>query len=385
MASLRSILNPEDLTRRDGETSVSPTTPDSAASPSSAGYDAIHCDDHEHGSGAVVQRWKFPDHAAHPNCPDTLDCLPNTESDERPQHTLPVILRCAILGSPRKRLTIREIYASMEAKYPFYRTAGPTWKQSVRHHLSLNRLFERQPRPVTDPGFGSYWTVNLLAPPGTKRPRKRGRPKDKSDGLLGPGQTPTQDKKAARAARSTPYASPTQEECDEDAQGTDEDDFESEEDQAAMMQLDSARDRPLLPRLGVAHQQRPIMNGPPMPPPPPTYLPPSQGQSPSSYVSDSNSPVDRLQSEITSLRRQAAEAVSLSVRLTDQLSQAQAEAARSKNHMHTVEQLLEEETRKRRQAERDADDEAARRRSLEEQLEDLRMRWPSASSINAHN
>lgn len=48
-------------------------------------------------------------------------------------------------------------------------------QQSVRHHLSLNRLFERQPRPVTDPGFGSYWTVNLLAPPGTKRPRKRGR------------------------------------------------------------------------------------------------------------------------------------------------------------------------------------------------------------------
>ena len=28
---------------------------------------------------------------------------------------------------------------------------------------------------MTDPGFGSYWTVNLDAPPGTKRPRKRGR------------------------------------------------------------------------------------------------------------------------------------------------------------------------------------------------------------------
>ena len=66
------------------------------------------------------------DHAPHPNCPDTLDCLPNT--DGRPQHTLPVILRCAILGSPRKRLTIREIYAAMENKYPYYKTAGSTWK-----------------------------------------------------------------------------------------------------------------------------------------------------------------------------------------------------------------------------------------------------------------
>lgn len=139
-------------------------------------------------------------HDPHPDCPDTLACLPDTMG--RPQHTLPVILRCAILGSPKKRLTIREIYAAMEKKYPYYKTAGPAWKvrlsalqlsfvfaganrtclahrcpwqQSVRHHLSLNRLFERQQRPATDPGFGSYWTVNLEAPPGTKRPRKRGR------------------------------------------------------------------------------------------------------------------------------------------------------------------------------------------------------------------
>lgn len=66
------------------------------------------------------------DHKAHPDCPDTLACLPDTHG--RPQHTLPVILRCAILGSLRKRLTIREIYATMEAKYPYYKTAGQTWK-----------------------------------------------------------------------------------------------------------------------------------------------------------------------------------------------------------------------------------------------------------------
>ena len=66
------------------------------------------------------------DHKAHADCPDTLACLPDTNG--RPQHTLPVILRCAILGSSRKRLTIREIYAAMESKYPFYKSAGQTWK-----------------------------------------------------------------------------------------------------------------------------------------------------------------------------------------------------------------------------------------------------------------
>ena len=68
-------------------------------------------------------------HEPHPNCPDTLTCLPDT--DGRPQHTLPVILRCAILGSPKKRLTIREIYAAMEKKYPYYKTAGPAWKVNI--------------------------------------------------------------------------------------------------------------------------------------------------------------------------------------------------------------------------------------------------------------
>jgi hypothetical protein len=79
------------------------------------------------------------DHKAHPDCPDTLACLPDTNG--RPQHTLPVILRCAILGSPRKRLTIREIYATMEAKYPYYKTAGQTWKVYcfiVVHCLAAN-------------------------------------------------------------------------------------------------------------------------------------------------------------------------------------------------------------------------------------------------------
>ena len=69
------------------------------------------------------------DHQAHADCPDTLACLPDTHG--RPQHTLPVILRCAILGSPRKRLTIREIYATMESKYPYYKSAGETWKVCI--------------------------------------------------------------------------------------------------------------------------------------------------------------------------------------------------------------------------------------------------------------
>lgn len=34
-----------------------------------------------------------------------------------------------------KRLTIRDIYAAMEEKYPYYRTAGSTWKVSFPSYL----------------------------------------------------------------------------------------------------------------------------------------------------------------------------------------------------------------------------------------------------------
>ncbi|KAF9041847.1 hypothetical protein BDZ89DRAFT_981310 [Hymenopellis radicata] len=315
-----------------------------------------------------VQPWQYQDHEPHPNCPDTLDCLPDT--DGRPQHTLPVILRCAILGSPRKRLTIREIYAAMEGKYAYYRSAGPTWKQSVRHHLSLNRLFERQPRPVTDPGFGSYWTVNLLAPPGTKRPRKRGRPNKEKEAAL-------QAKKRGRPRnKEGPYGSPTtdrsmhdEEDFDDEGQGTEEDEFESEED--ASMQLDR---RP--PHSSQSHPHQTQSQ----------YPPPAASSSmvrnpfPIDPSDDAkNNLIERLQIEVAGLRRQSAEAVSLSIRLTDQLAQAQGAESRAKASLRTLEFLLEEESRKRREAERDADEEADLRRGMEEQLKELRMRLSTAS------
>ena len=139
-------------------------------------------------------------HPYHPDCPNSLNCLPDTH--EKPNHILPVIVRSAILGSPKQKLTIREIYKAIENKFPYFRTTEVNWKvgaatrftsailltrscdqDSIRHNLSLNKLFEKVPRPLTDPGIGSYWTVNIAAR-GAKRPRKRkGRPsKDVDDG-----------------------------------------------------------------------------------------------------------------------------------------------------------------------------------------------------------
>jgi hypothetical protein len=90
---------------------------------------------HVPGASAITQWRHAAEHKEHPHCPSSLHCLRDT--DARPPHTLPVILRCTILGSPNKKLTIREIYAAMENKYPWYKTAGNAWKVYTHATLSI--------------------------------------------------------------------------------------------------------------------------------------------------------------------------------------------------------------------------------------------------------
>ena len=255
-------------------------------------------------------------------------------------------------------------------------------QQSVRHHLSLNRLFEKQPRPVTDPGFGSYWTVNLSAPPGTKRPRKRGRPVKATE----ESSNPTQQKKRGRPRKSVDLSSTLNsvtvgsgravppcnvsalrtrgnehdDEIGEEDQGGDghamsEDDYESEEDmvvpphhQSSLAGLDAFR-------LNEA----------------PSCFPSTSTSRALITQSDDNL-VDRLQIEMAGLRRQSADAISVSLKISDQLAEAQAEAARAKTALRTVEGMLEEEVRKRREAEHLADHEAKLRRAAEDAITRMR-------------
>ncbi|KAJ6483884.1 hypothetical protein DFH09DRAFT_1054687 [Mycena vulgaris] len=385
MSSLKNILNPE--RKRSVKLLVCPPeqasstweTAGSHPSPGSSSEDEL--DD-----------YNPLEHIPHPDCPDSLACLPDT--DGRPQHTLPVILRCAILGSPRKRLTIREIYAAMEEKYAYYRTAGPTWKQSVRHHLSLNRLFERQPRPATDPGFGSYWTVNLAAPPGTKRPRKRGRPNKvpKKDDTVEEGSSkprrgrPRKDDSPVpvAVADSTMSTEPSvqvddDEEVDmliyeddpvDELEGhvvsEQEDECESEE-----KLLHPFERRQSLTGLtpygssGGCH----IIPDPPMSPDPklsPEHRIPSDPPNTEEII-------ERLQMEMAHLRRQSADAITLSIRLTDQLARAQSDTSKVQSALEAMEIKLRDETNKRRQAEREVSEAVRSKHAAEDALQSMRF------------
>ncbi|KZT73587.1 winged helix DNA-binding domain-containing protein, partial [Daedalea quercina L-15889] len=92
----------------------------------------------------------------------------------KPNFPYSTLIRAAILGSPRGALTLQGIYRALEDRFEWFRNnrKDKAWKNSIRHSLSLNKLFRWVQRPITEPGNGSYWTVDFNAGEGNKRERK---------------------------------------------------------------------------------------------------------------------------------------------------------------------------------------------------------------------
>lgn len=86
--------------------------------------------------------------------------------------------------------------------------------------------------------------------------------------------------------------------------------------------------------------------------------------------------IQHMRQEIASLRRTSAEAVSTSIRLSEQLSNAHFEVARCREATRDLEEMLQDETVKRRDAERLKEVEAERRRAAEQALSNMAIHSP---------
>ncbi|KAF8645878.1 hypothetical protein AX16_007536 [Volvariella volvacea WC 439] len=115
-----------------------------------------------------------------PGLPVDLWSLPDPPPGQRPSYTLPVLVKLAIYGSENKRLTLQGIYDAIAERFEYYRKQKKNaWKHSIRHNLSLNKVFRRAYRAVVDTDAkgdrGGFWVLDFSEGEGYKRDRRRTR------------------------------------------------------------------------------------------------------------------------------------------------------------------------------------------------------------------
>lgn len=112
------------------------------------------------------------------NKPSSSDKKSGIRRQEKPPYSYIALIVMAIQHSPAKRLTLSEIYAFLQQRFPFFRGAYQGWKNSVRHNLSLNECFIKLPKGLGRPGKGHYWTIDpaseFMFEEGSFRRRPRG-------------------------------------------------------------------------------------------------------------------------------------------------------------------------------------------------------------------
>ena len=78
--------------------------------------------------------------------------------EPKPQHSYIGLIAMAILSHPDHKLVLSDIYQHILDNYPYFRSRGPGWRNSIRHNLSLNDCFIKAGRSAN--GKGHYWAIH---------------------------------------------------------------------------------------------------------------------------------------------------------------------------------------------------------------------------------
>ena len=76
----------------------------------------------------------------------------------KPNLSYIALISMAIQSSSNQRLLLSEIYHWINENFPYFRSQDRSWRNSIRHNLSLNECFIKSGR--ADNGKGNYWAIH---------------------------------------------------------------------------------------------------------------------------------------------------------------------------------------------------------------------------------
>ncbi|XP_068269556.1 forkhead box protein J1-like [Nyctibius grandis] len=96
--------------------------------------------------------------AMHPQLAGDIDY--KTNPHVKPPYSYASLISMAMEASNEPKITLSAIYKWITDNFCYFRHADPTWQNSIRHSLSLNKCFIRVPREKGEPGKGGFWKLD---------------------------------------------------------------------------------------------------------------------------------------------------------------------------------------------------------------------------------
>ncbi|XP_069109103.1 forkhead box protein E4-like [Argopecten irradians] len=91
-------------------------------------------------------------------CEDSNEHTDGTALAKKPNLSYIALISMAIQSEPSKQMLLSEIYDWISKNYPHYKMEDKSWRNSIRHNLSLNECFIKSGR--SESGKGSYWAIH---------------------------------------------------------------------------------------------------------------------------------------------------------------------------------------------------------------------------------
>lgn len=83
---------------------------------------------------------------------------PSKSDGGKPKEPYIALISKILLENAEKKMILQDIYDTLQEKYSYFKTAETSWRNVVRHNLSINECFIKAGRASSGRGF--YWAIH---------------------------------------------------------------------------------------------------------------------------------------------------------------------------------------------------------------------------------